>query len=121
MHPAAYVYASQNREVIFGFSRLAPDPECAQERPKKMLTRFCARYTFRSAILKDRLTSATARLSVNSSIDHGAAARRLMRPKCAAFALRKWNDESSTRPGAAILISVTAKASSWLDDFAPKF
>lgn len=86
-----------------------------------MLTRFCARYTFMSAILKDRLTSATARLSVNSSIDHGAPARRLMRPKCAAFALRKWNDESSTRPGAAILISVAAKASSWLDDFAPKF
>ena len=110
MHLITAFYASQNRAVTFGWPDFFLKPESAQGSTKKMLTRFCTRYTFRSAILKDRLHCAIARLSVNSSIDHWAAARRLMRPKCPVFALRSWNDESSTRPGAAILISVTAKS-----------
>jgi hypothetical protein len=121
VHPVLHFYASQNRAVTFGLSRFGAVPGSPQQNSKKMLTRFCTRYTFRSAILKDRLHSASARLSVNPSIDYWAPARHLMRPKCAVCnpsELGKMRDSSCS--DAAILISETAQAASWLDDFASK-
>jgi hypothetical protein len=67
-----------------------PGPAGSLQNPKKMLTHNRAGYTFMSAIHKDRLHSAIARLSVKSCIDDWALALLLMRLECAMFALQRW-------------------------------
>ena len=89
--------------------------------PRKRLTRNICGYTFMSAIHKDRLHSATARLSVKSCIDDWALARLLMRLVCDVCSSETETAGSSGCPGAPIYRLMRHKSVSFRDDLRQRF